>query len=98
MPVSWHVRSMAASGGAAVVATFDSGGALVVQAGGRDDGIGDPHRRESLPPKNASCLRHSIDACRDVHGNHSDQTASENLQGRMATRRAVEEIPDNEEQ
>jgi hypothetical protein len=43
-------------------------------------------------------LRRSIDTCRDVHGQHANQTASENLQIRMATRRAVEEIPDNEQQ
>jgi hypothetical protein len=43
-------------------------------------------------------LRHSIDTCRDVHRHHPDQTASENLQGRMATRRAVEVIPDDEQQ
>jgi hypothetical protein len=48
--------------------------------------------------RDASCLRHSIEMCRDVHGQHSEQKASENLQGRMTTRRAVEVIPDNEQQ
>src|SRR6516164_9397862 len=43
-------------------------------------------------------LRHSIDMCRDVHGQHPEQKASENLQGRMTTRRAVEVIPDDEQQ
>src|SRR5262249_47051763 len=43
-------------------------------------------------------LRHSIDMCRDVHGQHPEQKASENLQGGMTTRRAVEVIPDDEQQ
>jgi hypothetical protein len=50
------------------------------------------------PLRMRAVLRHSIDTCRDVHGHHPDQTASENLQGRMAMRRAVEVIPDNEQQ
>src|SRR5215831_3643627 len=45
-----------------------------------------------------SVLWHSIDMCRDVHGQHPEQKASENLQGRMTTRRAVEVTPDNEQQ
>jgi hypothetical protein len=43
-------------------------------------------------------LRHSIDMCRDVHGQHAWQKATENLQSRMTTRRAVEVIPYNEQQ
>src|SRR5258708_36420635 len=43
-------------------------------------------------------LRHSIDMCRDVHGQHPGEKASENLQSRMTTRRAVDVIPDNEQQ
>ena len=43
-------------------------------------------------------LRHPIDMCRDVHGKHPGEKASENLQGRMTTCRAVEVIPDNKQQ
>jgi hypothetical protein len=38
-----------------------------------------------------------MDMCRDVHGQHPEQKASENLQGWMTTCRAVEVIPDNEQ-
>ena len=42
-------------------------------------------------------LWHSMDMCRDEHGQHPEQKASPNLQGRMTTRRTVEVIPDNEQ-
>ena len=42
-------------------------------------------------------LRHSIDMRRNVHGQRPEQKASENLQGRVTTCRAVEVIPDNEQ-
>jgi len=43
-------------------------------------------------------LPRSVETRRDVHGQHPKQKASENMQGRMAGRAAVAEIPDREEQ
>src|ERR1700730_6417252 len=43
-------------------------------------------------------LRRYVETRRDVHGQHAGQKASEGVQSRIAGRRAVEEIPDREEQ
>src|SRR3981189_119275 len=43
-------------------------------------------------------LRHSVETRRDVHGQHAEQKASEDLQNRMAVCAAAAEIPDREEQ
>jgi hypothetical protein len=43
-------------------------------------------------------LRHSIDMCRDVHGQHPGEKACKSMQSRTAGRRAVEEKPNREDQ
>ena len=44
-----------------------------------------------------AALRHAVDMCRDVHRQHSDQKAAENLKSRVATRRCVDVIRHNEQ-